>query len=240
MNTKPTMGMHHDAVDELGSAIVQGRLAPGQVLTSEALEERLGASRSVIREAVRVLESLGLVTSRRRLGVVIAPRTAWNVFDPRLIGWRLDSADRDEQLRTLGELRRGYEPVAAELAAARATPEQCATLTGAVMDMVRYAKAQDLEAYLEADIRFHATLLAASGNEMLAALRGVTAAVLTGRTHQGLMPSAPNPEAIRMHSDIAAAVMAGDPAAARAAADGIIAEVREALDELAERGASPS
>ncbi len=127
-------------------------------------------SRSVVREAVRVLESMGLVETRRRLGVRVRPRPEWNVFDPRVIRWRLDGPDREEQLLSLGELRRGFEPVAAELAAERATPEQCGAMTGAVMQMSVHAKAGDLEAYLEADTVFHRTMLDASGNEMLAAL----------------------------------------------------------------------
>ena len=66
------------------------------------------------------------------------------------------------------------------------------------------AKAGDLEAYLEADVAFHRTLLQASGNEMLAALTTVVAEVLAGRTHHDLMPARPNPVAIRLHGDVAA------------------------------------
>ncbi|MEV4187473.1 GntR family transcriptional regulator, partial [Streptosporangium canum] len=97
--------------------IASGGLAAGQVLTIEELELRFGVSRSVIRETIRVLESMGLVSSRRRVGVTVAARTEWNLFDPRIIRWRLAGEGRGEQLRSLGELRRGVEPVAAALAA---------------------------------------------------------------------------------------------------------------------------
>ena len=63
------------------SRIAAGTLAVGQVLTLDICQEY--AVRSVAREAIRVLESMGLVASRRRVGITIQPRHKWNVFDPR-------------------------------------------------------------------------------------------------------------------------------------------------------------
>ena len=145
-------------------------------------------SRSVAREAIRVLESMGMVASRRRVGITIQPADKWNVFDPRLIRWRLESGDRAAQLLSLSELRRGFEPAAAALAARRADPHQCRIMAAAVSDMVVHGRSGDLESYLLADKVFHRTLLEASGNEMFRALNGVVAEVLTGRTHHGMMP----------------------------------------------------
>jgi DNA-binding FadR family transcriptional regulator len=90
------------------------------------------------------------------------------------------------------------------------------------MDMAVHGRSGDLEAYLTADIRFHRTLLEASGNEMLAALSGVVAAVLTGRTHHHLMPARPEPAAIRWHAEVAQAIQAGDAAAAERAMHDIV------------------
>jgi DNA-binding FadR family transcriptional regulator len=223
--------LHASVLDALGRQITAGELEPGAVLRIDQLDERYGVSRSVVREAVRVLGAMGLVEARKRLGVRVLPRTSWNVFDPRVIRWRLDGPGREEQLLSLGELRRGVEPVAAELAAAHATPEQCGAMVGAVVQMAVQAKAGDLEAYLEADQLFHTTLLAASGNEMLAALSDVVGEVLAGRTHHDLMPATPNPVAVRLHGDVAEAVQSGDGAAAAAAMRAIIAEASDALRE---------
>ncbi|GAA2100732.1 FadR/GntR family transcriptional regulator [Actinomadura alba] len=228
-NDLTSPGLHGSVLDELGALITSGGFAAGQVLRIEQLETRFGVSRSVIREAIRVLESMGLVTSRRRVGVTVAPRTAWNLFDPRIIRWRLDGDDRDEQLRSLSELRRGVEPVAAALAARHATPEQCGALTGAVMQMAVHGRSGDLEAYLVADIQFHRTLLEASGNEMLGALTEVVAEVLTGRTHHHLMPARPKPEAIRWHAEVAQAVQSGDAEAAERAMRDIVEEATRAM-----------
>ncbi|MCX6465223.1 MAG: FCD domain-containing protein [Pseudonocardiales bacterium] len=224
-----TTGLHADLLDRLGRTLAGGDLAAGTVLRAEELEATYGVSRTVVREAVRVLESMGMVRSRRRVGVVVAERSAWNVFDPMVIRWRLAGPGRDDQLRTLSELRAGFEPAAAAYAAQRATPAQCGALTGAVMDMAVHGRSGDLEAYLAADVVFHRTLLEATGNEMLAALADVVAEVLAGRTHHGLMPDTPNPEAIRLHADVAQAVQSGDAAAARHAMQAIITEAAEAM-----------
>ncbi|MFG2000323.1 FadR/GntR family transcriptional regulator [Spirillospora sp. NPDC048911] len=229
MTDNDQAGLHGSVLDQLGVLITSGELLPGRVLRIEQLESRFGVSRSVIREAIRVLEAMGMVSSRRRVGITVAPRARWNLFDPRIIGWRLEGEGRDEQLRSLSELRRGIEPVAASLAARCATPEQCGTLTGAVMRMAVHGRSGDLEAYLDADIVFHRTLLEASGNEMLGALGDVVAAVLTGRTHHHLMPTRPEPQAISWHAEVAQAVQAGDAAAAERAMRDIVEEATQAM-----------
>src|SRR5689334_19420375 len=110
------VGLHAGGLDRLGQEIVSGTLPVDAVVRIDQLDERFGVSRSVVREAIRVLSSMGLVETRRRLGVRVLPSTHWNVFDPRVIRWRLDGPGRADQLVSLGELRRGVEPVAAELA----------------------------------------------------------------------------------------------------------------------------
>src|SRR5665647_3055061 len=102
-----TPGLHEQVLARIGPDLVAGVLVEGQVLRMEGLEARYGVSRTVIREVVKVLESLQIVTSRRRVGVRVRPRREWNMFDPRIIRWRLDSPDRAEQLRSLSDLRRG-------------------------------------------------------------------------------------------------------------------------------------
>ncbi len=225
----PPADLHASVLDKLGQMIVSGAVPVDGVVRIDQLDERFGVSRSVVREAVRVLSSMGLVETRRRLGVRVMPRARWNVFDPRVIRWRLDGPDREAQLVSLGELREGFEPVAAALAADRATPDECGAMAAAVMQMTVHAKSGDLGAYLEADKDFHRTMLEASGNEMLASLSTVVAEVLSGRTHHDLMPSSPNSAAIRLHGDVAQAIGSGDGPAARAAMTAIIDESRAAV-----------
>ena len=223
--------LHDNLLSALGTAIVSGEYPPGEVLTLDGVSAQHGVSRSVAREAIRVLESMGLVASRRRVGITIQPAEKWNVFDPQLIRWRLESGDRSAQLVSFSELRRGFEPAAAALAARRANPHQCRIMAAAVSDMVVHGRSGDLDAYLLADKIFHQTLLEASGNEMFRALNGVVAEVLTGRTHHGMMPAVPNPAAIELHDDVARAIRLRDEEAAERAMRAIIDEAASAVAE---------
>ena len=146
-----------------------------------------------------------------------------------LIRWRLESGDRAAQLVSLSELRRGFEPAAAALAARRADPHQCRIMAAAVSDMVMHGRSGDLDSYLQADKVFHRTLLEASGNEMFRALNAVVAEVLTGRTHHGMMPAEPNPKAIALHDEVARTIRLRDENGAERAMRAIIDEATAAV-----------
>lgn len=223
--------LHGNVLNGIGTRIVSGKLRPGEVLTLDSVGVEYRVSRTVAREAIRVLESMGLVASRRRVGITVQPRAQWHVFDPRLIRWRLDAGERTEFLLTLSELRRGFEPVAAALAAQRADEHQCRILAAAVSDMVMHGRSGDLDQYLLADKVFHRTLLEASGNEMFRSLSDVVGEVLAGRTHHGMMPTRPNPEAIALHDDVARAIRLRDPDGAENAMRAIIVEAAAAVQE---------
>ena len=111
----------------------------------------------------------------------------------------------------------------------RATAEQCRTLAAAVSDMALTGRDGDLEAYLRADQLFHRTLLAASGNDMFAALSGLVAETLEGRTHHHLMPAEPKREAVDLHDEVSRAVRHGDAVAAERAMAAIIDEAAAAV-----------
>lgn len=224
--------LHNSLLVTLGAAIVSGEYPAGQVITLDGVSAEHGLSRSVARESIRVLESMGMVESRRRVGITIQPSHKWNVFDPRLIRWRLASADRAAQLVSLCELRRGFEPAAAALAAQRADPHQCRILAAAVSDMVVHGRSGNLEAYLLADDIFHHTLLEASGNEMFRALRTVLSEVISSRTHHEKMSATPNLAIIDLHDEVARAIRLRDDAAAEKAMRAIIDETTSAAQDI--------
>lgn len=231
-----TSSLHDRAVDAIGQAVVNGDLATGERVLLEDFVARLQVSRSVVREAVRVLESMNLVRSRRRVGVVVLPAVEWAVFDPRVIRWRLSSPGRLDQLSSISQLRRGVEPLAARLAAGNASEAEAQSLSAAAAGMAMTARVPDLIAYLEHDVTFHTTLLAASGNEMFAALAPVVREVLAGRTHHHLMPPQPEPVAVQLHATVATAVASGDPEAAEAAMRAIVDEAQTAVEQIARDG----
>ncbi|MER5751987.1 FadR/GntR family transcriptional regulator [Streptomyces sp. NPDC002088] len=231
--TTPDRGLHGRVLESLGPAITAGEYPPGSVLRTDELAQRFEVSRSVMREAVRVLESMHLVESRRRVGVTVLPTVEWNVYDPQVIRWRLAGADRPRQLRSLTVLRSAVEPVAAGLAAKHATPEQCAELTECALGMVANSRGHRLEGYLIHDIAFHRVILAASGNEMFARLGDVVAEVLAGRTHHEVMFEDPDPAAVTLHVQLAEAVREGDAARAEELTRQIAVGALEELDILA-------
>lgn len=223
---------HGPLLEDLGARIVSGELAPGTVLTLAGLETRYLVSRTVIREAVRVLEAMGMLRSRRRVGVTVQPAAQWSALNTRLIGWQLAGPARDRELVAVTELRVAIEPVAARLSALRATDDERSRLVGFAQRLEQLGAdgRGDSSEYLEADVAFHDLILTSSGNLMLAAVRDPIAAVIRGRSDAGLTPGVPHAEALHNHVQTAAAIARGDAEAAehhtRRYVEAILTEVR--------------
>jgi DNA-binding FadR family transcriptional regulator len=225
-------GQHSRALDLLGSSICSGELAPGASLTLEDIDERCGISRSVARETVRVLESMRLVASRRRIGVVVLPEAEWNLYDPQVIRWRLASPDRAEQLASMVELRAAIEPEAARLAATRATSLQVSELIALSGRLWAAGEQGDDELFLTLDVEFHARVLELSGNSMFSRLNGLIGQVLVSRTEHGLVPDHPAGVALQLHVDVAGAIQRRDPDAAYAIMRSILVTALDEIDTL--------
>lgn len=227
---EPGQPMHHGISRELGIEIIDGIWATDEARTLEDLQSRFGVSRTVAREVSRQLEAMGLVRTRRRLGLVAQAIADWSVLDPLLIDWRLHSTKREEQIRSLTQLRLAVEPAAAESVARHASIHDRAQLLPLAAEMRRTGEAGQLMEFMTFDIEFHSLLLKSCGNELFAALSDLVAVVLQGRTELGLMPAQPKPEALDGHEAVAEAVFRGDAPAARAAMQLILDEVRGAFD----------
>lgn len=218
-------------LDDLGRRLADGGLPPGTVLTIAGLEEHYGVSRSVVREAIRVLEAMRMVSARRHVGITVRPRAEWNALDTRLIGWNLAGPGRTAELGALMELRVAIEPVAARLAAVRASDSQRDQFT-ALAARLRSLGQQGLgesPEYLATDIAFHHLILQASGNEMFAGVLGdVIGEVLAGRTRLGLSPSNPVVAALDAHEEAARALIQGDGETAEREIRAIVLEAHTA------------
>ncbi|MBH0024697.1 FadR/GntR family transcriptional regulator [Salinibacterium sp. SWN248] len=225
-------GLHARVLNDLGLSIVSGEITPDSTILAEQLEERYGVSRSVVREAVRVLQSLGMVASVKRVGMRVKPMSEWSLYDPLVIRWRLEQTENGRQLRSLTELRSAIEPQAAQLAAQHASNEAAGELLALAARMRAVGRSGDLELFLELDIRFHSLVLAASGNEMFARLDRVIAEVLTGRTNRGLMPSTPHEEALQLHVDVADAIQGKRPHDAFASMERIMTRTIEEVEPI--------
>lgn len=223
--------LRHDISRDLGIEIIEGAWRTDQVITLEEIQNRFGVSRTVAREVTRSLESKGMVTSRRSIGISPQPIEAWKVLDADLIDWRLKSQRRGEQLRTLTQLRMAVEPAAAFGMAMHESVHVRASLLPVAAEMRRTGEAGDLEEYLEHDTEFHRLVLRSSGNELFAALADLVAVVLRGRLEAGLMPERPAEESIAAHEEVAQEMFRGDPEGARRSMERVIQEVRGAIGD---------
>src|SRR5918997_614709 len=115
-------------LDEVGRTIVTGRYEGKAFPTEAELARQHGVSRSVTREAVKMLTAKGLLTARPRQGTMIQPTASWNLFDPDVLRWLLERSFSLELLRQFSELRIAIEPAAAALAARSASDEDLARI----------------------------------------------------------------------------------------------------------------
>ncbi|HSC68017.1 MAG TPA: FadR/GntR family transcriptional regulator [Cellvibrio sp.] len=161
----------HQLTHQLGAAIVQGQYAIDKSFPTEAeLSQQFNISRSVTREAVKMLTAKGLIASRPRQGIRVMPSTHWNMFDADVLSWTLNARPSLELLREFTQLRMAIEPEAAALAAEN---NQDSAKIKAIGDaLARMKRADDgHDDPLAADIEFHCAILAAGNNRFFFQLR---------------------------------------------------------------------
>ncbi len=230
---------HLALLDELGTKVASGALPEGQVITLAGLESELNASRTAVREVIKVLENLGMVRSKRRVGITVQPRTSWSILDPQLISWRMaNPEERQAFFGEMSELRRGIEPEAARLAASRASRDLALQLRDMAIRMRELgSQGQGAGAeFLELDKRFHAQLLRCSSNEIFGHMAPLIESLLTERTHWELQPSYPSQHAMDAHVRVAECILARDATGAWEACSFIVSQAEEevrGLEDLA-------
>jgi DNA-binding FadR family transcriptional regulator len=150
-------------VQRLGSSIVRGELPAGKSLPIEAeLGRKFGASRTVMREAVKILSTKGLIGQRPRVGTYVHPEEKWDLLDAEVLTWILDRHFSHSLVREFLEVRIGIEPAAAALAATNATAADKELLAQKLENMKGAMNGQFDP--VAADIAFHATILEISHN----------------------------------------------------------------------------
>lgn len=227
-DTPPGLGRNltYGLLDRLGRQIVTGAFDDLPFPTEAELSARHGISRSVTREAVKMLTAKGLLTARPRQGTSIQPVAQWNLFDPDVLRWLLERKFSVELLLQFSQLRAGIEPAAAALAATAADARGIALIQAGFARMQAAERGEDDG--LEADIAFHLAILQASGNPFFAQFRDVVATALrssirltnriVGRTAD-----------LAAHGAVRDAILARDGAAAQAAMRSIIGDVTDLI-----------
>lgn len=150
-------------VQTLGRDVVTGVYGRDNPFPIEAeLCKRFGASRSVLREAVKMLTTKGLLDARPRQGTWVRAESDWNLLDPDVIGWLMERKFSLALLIDFNQVRLAIEPMAAALATRHADVPAKAAIARALDRMKAAERGED--DILDFDIAFHVAILHATGN----------------------------------------------------------------------------
>jgi DNA-binding GntR family transcriptional regulator len=191
------VSLRNQVVGVLRDAILSGHFKPGAVLNEKELAERLGVSKTPIREALTLLDQEGLVQTIPRKGYIVTPITIQHVHD-------------------FFDLRIILESAAAERAALKITDEQLDQLSALVPDA---KPAEDVTKRLDRNVEFHHFIARLSGNERLASLVRRLLREMQRMIAAGFIPEE--------HEKVMRAFRARDPKAAVAAMRDHICAVRD-------------
>ena len=223
-------GIQGRVISNIGENIVRNAYPPGTplpywktdyatVLPRETdLMDMYQASRTTIREAIKVLCAKGLVETRQKVGTRVLGQSYWNIFDSDVLLWHAHDNFDNDILTHLIEMRQLVEPAAARYAATRATLDEIAVI-GGNCEAMRLAM-DDMAAYAKADVEFHLSVFHASHNAMLSRFGHIIAEFL--RISFRIQQNALNSDENRIEDDYANhvkiydAINRSDPATAEA------------------------
>jgi GntR family transcriptional regulator, transcriptional repressor for pyruvate dehydrogenase complex len=198
------------AAEQLLDMVVSGGLRPGERLPPEReLVGRLGVSRTVVREALNLLEARGLISIEHGRGAVVSGGSTRAVRDTLGLLLRI----RPKALWELLEIRKILEVEISGLAAERAQEDDVREMRGQLDRMGSLIDAP--EGYVDADVEFHALLARSTGNEVLLTMLDPIVELL--RASREVSASRPGSarRALREHEEILHCVESGDAGGAR-------------------------
>ncbi len=203
--------VYEDIVAQIKVLIADGKLRAGDQLPSEReLSEMFQVSRASVREAIRALESVGLIEIRQGEGTYIA-----STVETLLTSITSALAQQRDPLTPVFEARKILEPATAALAAERATPEEVAQLEAILADQEK--QIAEGETGVETDTRFHSTLAVAAKNDVLLRLNEAIVDGLRETRLRSLQTQGRPARSLAGHREILEAIRLKDPAKAREA-----------------------
>lgn len=206
------MAVTDEAITKIKDMILSGELSAGERLPPEKeLSEKLGLSRSSLREAVKALEIIRVLDVRRGDGTYVTS------LEPKLLTEAMTfivDLHKDETILDIFEVRRILEPAAAAIAASHITPEQLAALR-ATLDSVNVETS--VEELVEHDLIFHSLITAAADNAYLASvLDALSSSTVRARIWRGLTQEKAVDRTLSEHTAIIEALERGDADLAKA------------------------
>jgi GntR family galactonate operon transcriptional repressor len=196
---------------EIGRRIVSAAYAPGGLIEDEAsLARRYRVSRSVIRDAIKILVGKGLLEVRRGIGTRVKIRKQWALLDDDILAWQQAAPPNADIIMQLMDFRLIFEPKAARRAADYGSEEAHEQIRLALQQMVDEENlAND---FVIADATFHRAVLNATNNEFLMALEGVIFSALLGSIRLTNKDPRDNESSIPLHREVYKAIKIRDGA----------------------------
>jgi DNA-binding FadR family transcriptional regulator len=231
----PRRNLHGQIVHTIGRQILRGDLRPGDPIP---VPHDLPASRTALREAFKVLAAKGLLEARPKTGTRVRSRDAWNLLDPDVLAWRQDGVSPLRFVRSVTELRSIIEPGAAVLAATRATDATIAAIDKAYSDMeaaVPPDRPMNVDAFVDADTRFHTAILRAAGNDILEQLSHLVSVALRASFEVTTRIPGSARATLPRHRAVLDAISAGRAAAAGAAMRRLVKSIDKMIGDLPDK-----
>jgi DNA-binding FadR family transcriptional regulator len=226
--------LHETVTRTLALRVIRGDRASEPIaFPNEAgLCEQLGVSRSILREAVKVLVDKGMIEVRPRSGTRSRPRSEWNLLDPDILAWQSELEPDARFLRDLCEVRLAFEPTASGFAALRATPDEMAAIQGCLERREAGLHAADAAETIDLDLQFHTAVVAASHNALFQQL----SAIIRQPFRTALAYTVRLPASVKLEMEeyraLFNAIRRRDPLAARAASDKIVGLAMIAVEQV--------
>lgn len=218
--------VHSAVVQKLGRDIVSGVYDPGAALpTEDKLVAEFAISRAGVREAIKVLAGKGLVQSKTRTGTSVRPQDQWHLLDPDVLAWRYETTTSVRDYDDLTGMRLLIEPGAARLAAERISEELLKPIEAALEDM--RTSVEDTEAFIEADLAFHSSIVAATDNDLLRHVNDMLWVALASQRHVHTRSKSRHKQTLAEHRAVLDAIRDGDPDAAEEAVRDLLARAQQ-------------
>lgn len=223
--------LSRQVMDAIGQRIAAGELLPGETLPNESdLAASFDVSRTVIREAIKILADKKLVEVRTRVGTRVRPAREWDLLDGDVLRWQYESGPTRAFLQNVVEVRRSIEVTAAEMAARRATDEDIARIKACYERLA--ASLDDDRAYIEADLTFHESIFHACHNELLEQLAITLRLALQSSRKITVQVPGGSYEALPLHYAVVEAIVNHDVQAAHAATHKLIDRSVQDIDKI--------
>jgi DNA-binding FadR family transcriptional regulator len=225
--------LHSRVTKALGLRLVKAQETDEQVAFPNETEmcEQLGVSRSILREAVKVLADKGMVDVRPRSGTRSRPRADWNLLDPDILCWQAEAKPDGRFLRELCEVRLAIEPTASGFAAVRATVEDTVAMAACLERREALEESASGE-IVESNLQFYEAVVAASHNPMFRQLNAaIRIPMQVALSHTVHLPAVRTLER-EAHRALYDAIVRHDPHGARSAAEEIVGFAMLAIEQV--------